>query len=178
MKEYFELHAEQDLYKIVLKRNSTLAKKILSILFKEDSFITENIENNNSSNKLLSLYNNESSYEISAHISDTTPTSSFSWSLQFSPELIEQDKLLKSEYEWLLLYGYALFKEGKVGFEKADLKKLYIATNRLNQSNYKSFSTNIKKCLSKNYFSMNECGSLFLTEEGKNLVFSRLKTLL
>lgn len=173
MNELFELRADQDCYTIVIKRDSNLAKRILSFLLSIDErdFTSKQIPTRMLSQKT-------ETFPIKNHTPSTTNTSltitPSSWPFEVSVEDIEQKKLLKGEYEWILLYGYVLLSQGIEDFGKPEIKQVYTATNRLTQNNYKSFSTNIKKCLDRGYFSINQTSLFTVTDEGKNHICKRL----
>lgn len=177
MNDLFELHADHTTYTIVLKRNSSLANKILPLLLHDINFTEEN------------HFLKKNTIEVSSPQSDTIPderkaskfpdfpipTTPNNWSLEISPQTIEEESIFRGEYEWVLLYGYILSINGKELFGKVDLKQLYKETNRLTKTRYKSFAPNLNICIKRNLFSIKEDGVFFITDEGKQHIEYKLK---
>ena len=74
------------------------------------------------------------------------------------------------EPQWCLLYGYYLLREGKEFFTKEDLKQKYEESGRMTETRKKNFSTNVKACVRKGWFSYKDNRFLFLTKDAKSFV--------
>lgn len=81
---------------------------------------------------------------------------------------------LNTEEEWVLIYCFYASDFGKKTFTKADIKNLYVTSNRYTESRNKNFSTNFKKLFKKNYLSALNTEDYLITDLGistaKNII--------
>lgn len=153
----FSLKIDENTIEIKISKKHRLAKRILAIVLEEDQVIKQ--------------WQKQLVYPSKGISNAVTPEF---WPFKLPPNEIEDNKMLKGEYEWTLLYGYVLAASGKDSFTKADLRQVYKDTERLNLNNYKSLSTNVKKCLNKGFFSGDLIGQIVLTEKGKEHIQNKL----
>lgn len=160
-----------------MRRNSSLANKILPLLLNDINFPEGNhfLKKNTIEASSLQSETIPDERKASKFPDSPIPTTPNNWSLEISPQTIEEENIFRGEYEWVLLYGYILSIQGKELFGKADLKQLYKEINRLTKTRYKSFSPNLNICIKRNLFSVKEDGVFLITDEGKQHIKYKLK---
>lgn len=87
----------------------------------------------------------------STPLDSTEENSSFSGNLPNIRDIVIKN-LPKIEYEWLLVYAFYCSKQGTETFTAKDLRQMYHDTDRYTRSRSTNFTANLKKCISKGYF--------------------------
>lgn len=84
--------------------------------------------------------------------------------------------LPKSESEWILLYSFYASDFGKKPVSRAEIKNMYIVTNRMTVSRSNNFFNSLTSVVSSNYLSALNDDEYIVREEGKakiKEIFSR-----
>ncbi len=79
--------------------------------------------------------------------------------------------LPKTEAEWIVVYALYVSEQGAKIFNKEDLCQLYQESGRLDESRNKNFSTNLKKAIAADWFTIVNDNTYSLSEAGKKIAY-------
>lgn len=190
----FEITITPDSYKITLNRNDASSTKILCTLLTELGVVELSCSsktNRYESAVVVSNATAENSDEAHS-VSEALDSSVFSYtststksemymkdaSLIASSDWVDFERKLdkasiKNEPEWCLLYSYFLLRDSNHTMHKNIIRKAYQDSGRYTKNRNKDFTTNIKKCVFKNWLTFDGV-NIAITDEGRKHILEDL----
>ena len=90
-------------------------------------------------------------------------------------ETIAIKDLPKTEAEWILIYALYASEQGTKFFSENDLRQMYLASGRWNESRQKNFATNVKKAVTSDWFTIVNDPNYSLLTAGKEKAYEILQ---